>query len=305
MRKIAVIGADGFIGRRLAMALDRAGNEVLALVFNDDCRVLSALDTKNITVRHFSFDSMSDIRADGYDTVYHMAWAGVCSSSKNDGDQQSENIIYGLKVMEWARDNGIRRIIIPGSASEVACGDRLITGSEMPAPSDLYSACKVATRFVCQTYARLNNLELIWALITSVYGPGRNDDNLITYTIRSLLKGEMPAFTKLEQQWDYIYIKDLINALICIGKKGKPGAVYPVGSGVVRQMKDYVCVIRDMIDPCLPLDIGRLPYKNKDKIDNQRLDVSKLMSDTGFRPEYSFNEGIKETIDYFREIERN
>ena len=57
----------------------------------------------------------------------------------------------------------------------------------------MYSASKVATRYVCQTYARLHNIDLIWTLITSIYGSGRNDNNLISYAIQSLLKGEKPS----------------------------------------------------------------------------------------------------------------
>lgn len=92
--------------------------------------------------------------------------------------------------MEFAHRNGISRVIFPGSASEYACGNEVINGRNIPSPSDLYSASKVATKFLCQTYARQNGISLIWAVITSIYGPGRNDENLITYCIKTLLKGE-------------------------------------------------------------------------------------------------------------------
>ena len=131
-----------------------------------------------------------------------------------------QNVMFGLKVMEFANHHNIERVIVPGSAAEVSCGDGVITGKETPAPSDMYSSAKVATRYVCQTYARKHDIDLIWTLITSIYGPGRNDNNLISYVIQSLLKGEIPSTTGLEQEWDYLYIDDLINALVLLGERG-------------------------------------------------------------------------------------
>lgn len=155
----------------------------------------------------------------------------------------------------------------------------------------MYSASKVATKYICQTFAKQQGLELIWTAITSIYGPGRNDNNLITYAIKSLLKGEKPSFTKLEQKWDYLYIDDLIDALIATGEKGIGGKTYPIGSGEHRQMSEYVKIIRDHIDESLPLGIGDLPYKNK-TIDNQILDISSLQQDTGFQPKVTFEQGL-------------
>lgn len=76
--------------------------------------------------------------------------------------------------------------------------------------------------------------------------------------------------------------------------------MYPVGSGESRTLREYVEIIRDAIDPKLKIGIGDIPYKNK-KIDNQILDISSLQEDTGFKPSYSFSEGIQEVIQYFKE----
>lgn len=301
MQRVIVIGANGFLGSHLALQLAKEGKDVLALVFEGtEYGVLRSKD--GITCKEFTFDNINHIDACGYDTIFHMAWAGVSTTYKNEALTQAQNILYGLKVLEYAEKNQIKKVVIPGSAAEVSCGQGVITGYETPAPSDLYSASKVATRFVCQTYARQHNIDLVWTLITSIYGPGRNDNNLITYAIKSLLKGEKPSFTGLEQQWDYLYIDDLISALIALGEKGLGGKVYPVGSGEHRKMNEYVYILRDKINPKLPLGIGDYPYKNPDKIDNQVLDISELKKDTGFEAKFSFDQGIEKTIEYFKHV---
>lgn len=302
MRKVIIIGANGFIGSHLAKRMASGGIEVTALVAKGfDYSFLCGI--KNICCIEFEFSSLQLLdgipAVSGADTIFHMAWAGVSTTLKNESQVQASNILYGLAVLEFAARNHITRVVVPGSASEYACGNAVINGKNLSAPSDLYSASKVATRFLCQTYARQANIDFIWTAITSIYGPGRNDNNLITYAIKTLLRGEKPSFTGLEQQWDYLYIDDLIDALVAVGEKGKGNKVYPIGSGEHRQMAEYVKILRNEINPSLPLGIGELPYKNK-TVDNQILDITELISDTGFKPKYSFEHGIKNTIEYFK-----
>ena len=295
MKRVIVLGANGYLGTKLSLSLSERGYEVIAFV--DQRFPYDTLkNNQSVITYEFSLDNVDSITDEAQfinvDTLYHFAWAGVNATLRSDVVTQAQNILYGLKVLKFAELNGITKIIVPGSAAEVGCAQGVITGKELPAPSDMYSAAKVATRFVCQTYARQHGIGLIWTLITSIYGPGRDDNNLLTYTIKSLLKGDKPSTTKLEQEWDYLYIDDLMDALISLGEKGVCGKVYPIGSGVHRKMREYVEMIRNIINPSLPVGIGDIPYKNE-TIDNQVLDISELVRDTGFKASVDFEIGIK------------
>lgn len=305
MNKILVVGANGFIGTRLSIELAKQGFCVIALVdyrFPYD----ALLSNKNIITKEFILEDLDLIRDDevfnDIDTIYHLAWVGVNANLRNSVDTQLQNITFGLKIMEFATYHRIKRVIIPGSAAELGCGIGYITGYERPAPSDMYSAVKVATRYVCQTYAKQHNIGLIWLLVTSIYGPSRNDNNLLTYVIQSFMKGEKPSTTKLEQKWDYIYIDDLVRAFILVGESGKDGKIYPIGSGEVKMLREYVEIIRDLINPQLSIGLGDIEYKNPDKIDNQIFDLSELVKDTGFHAQYSFVDGIKEVLKHYNII---
>lgn len=303
MNKVLVIGANGFLGTKLTLALAGNGYKVVALVDKrfpyDSIKCRSKIETIEFVLEEI--DSLESESFSNIDVLYHFAWAGVNAAYRNEAEVQVQNVMFGLKVMEFAERYHISKVIIPGSAAEVSCGDCIITGHELPAPSDMYSASKVATRFICMNYAQQHNVGLIWTLITSIYGPGRDDNNLISYTIKTLLKGEKPSTTKLEQKWDYLHVEDLIHALILLGERGFCGKVYPIGSGEYRQMSEYVELIRDIIDPSLPIGIGDLPYKSN-KVDNQMMDITELTADTGFVPCFSFEAGIREVINYFRNI---
>lgn len=304
MNKAIVFGANGFLGANLTRFLSKRGVTVYAFVPKGfDYTIISGLP--NVNCIEFMFDKLSEL--DGLfkdvDLIYNFVWVGVGADSRNNEKIQSVNLSYNIDVLQYAQRNGIKRILIPGSASEYACCDDVIDGYNMPAPSDIYSATKIANYYLCNSICAKYGIELIYPIITSIYGPGRDDNNLLSYVIKELLQGKKPSTTKLEQKWDYLYIDDLINALFLLGQKGKGGVIYPVGYGHAKQISEYVNVIRDLIDPSLEIGIGDKPYKSI-KIDNQIMDISKLVKDTGFKPEYSFEQGIKKVIDYFKSIVR-
>lgn len=305
MKSVIIVGANGFIGSNLTRHLSVCHYQIKALV---DARFdySDLQELENVECVEFQLENLEslydDKRFSQADILYHFAWVGVNAKYRNDDEAQIKNIQFSLKVLKFCEHHGIKKVLIPGSAAEISCGDGIITGVEVPTPSDIYSATKVATRYICQTYARQHGVDLIWMLITSIYGPGRDDNNLLSYAIKTLLRGEKPSFTGLEQNWDYLYIDDLMAALEALGNLGHGGMVYPVASGSYRQMREYVEIIRDMINPELPLGIGELPYKNPNKIDNQVFDISQLSSDTGFQAKVDFQTGIKRTIEYFRSL---
>lgn len=237
-----------------------------------------------------------------FDVTFHLAWVGVSTTYKNDADMQMKNIPFALKVMKIAELHGCSRVICTGSVSEYAYAGEAVNGKQLPCPSDMYSATKSAVHIYCDLYAKQHGINFNWILIPSIYGPGRDDDNLITYTIKSLLTGRKPSFTKLEQKWDYIYIDDLIHTLALVAERGKGSKVYVTGSGYARPMYEYVEILKNRIDPKAELGIGDIPYKT-DKIDNSVVDILVLEEDTGYEPQVTFEEGICKTIDYFRKME--
>ena len=302
MNKVIVIGANGFLGNKLTRYLSEKSLSILAFVPKgfDYSNVSSIPGIKCI---EFSFGNMNALdtldEIKGVDTIYNMAWIGVNAKDRNNEEIQLSNIQCNVEVVQFAKRNGIKRLVVPGSAAQYACSGRIIDGTGSPAPSDLYSAAKVATYYYCNTLCNLYGIELIWPLVTSIYGTGRDDNNLLSYVIKSFLKGEKPSTTKLEQRWDYLHVLDLIKALYLLGEKGIGGKIYPVGSGESKSLKEYVEIIRNLINPGLPIGIGDLPYKTS-RIDNQVLDINELKEDTGFNPNYTFSEGIQEVINFFK-----
>lgn len=299
---IIVAGAHGFLGSRLVQQLAAAGHTVYALVRNS-----KAVNFHNSLVRvvEFTLEHVLDVAAKlpaGADVYYNMAWAGFAQEHRNDYKLQLANVDYSLATMELLQKIKCKKIVFPGSASEYAYLGKAVTPASLPAPAEAYSASKVAVRYFCSLYALQHDITFVWAPLTSIYGPGRDDNNIITYTIKSLLRRQVPEFTKLEQKWDYLYVDDAIQALVLLGLKDVPGGVYPVGSGKYRPLKEYVEMTRNLINPYLQLGIGKKSYKTA-KIDNNIIDITALVETTGFTPRVDFATGITRTIAYFRALE--
>lgn len=306
MRKAVITGAGGFIGRNLTRRLLQENVQVYGIdIEAAQGRILVDTGVTPLSVDIGDKKELANIlKVARPEVFYHLAWAGVSTDVKNEVGMQVSNIPLAVTVLEACGEAGCKHVIIPGSASEYAYCGRTIDGQNTPAPGDAYAASKAAAQVLCQWYARQHELNLNWLLIGSIYGPGRNDSNILTYTIKALLRGEKPRYTKLEQLWDYIYIDDLIEALYLLGIYGKPDGVYPIGSGQARPLAEYIRQIQAEIAPDVPLGIGALPYKFGSKPDNSVLDITALQTDTGFAPRVTFEEGIGRTIAYFREMER-
>lgn len=300
---VLITGATGFIGCRLCNHFAKNLNNFVYAIVKDENEDVSCLNKSNIKIIYCDLENIVDLcdflPKNQIDLFYHMAWVGVSTTYKNNFDMQYKNIGYTYRAIELCKTLNIKKFIGIGSISEFAYCTEAIKGDEVPIPSDFYSTAKISSRYFCELFATQNNIVFNWVYITSIYGPGRNDNNVITYTIKSLLKGNTPQYTKLEQEWDYVYIDDVLNALFLVGIKGLPNKTYTIASGVHKPIFEYLNMIKDIINPDAKLEIGVLPYKTN-KIDNSVVDISSIVLDTGFKPSMSFEEGIKKTIEFFK-----
>ena len=104
-----------------------------------------------------------------------------------------------------------------------------------------------------------------------------------------------PDLTAGEQKWDYLYSADAADALYRMACHGRSGAVYPVGSGTARPLREYIETLRDAIDLALPLGLGKIPY-GPQQVMFLQADITQLAADTGFAPRTAFADGIRATI---------
>ena len=294
--RIAVTGPTGSIGSELVKELISKGHHVTAIVRPGSSRISNLPVSDMVTVTECDISDYKSLFEKGKcDTFYHLAWAGTTVSSRSDPDLQSDNIQYALDAVSLAKDWGAKKFIGTGSQAEYGPSDIPLTPSTPIRPVSAYGVAKYAAGRLCGMCCRENNMEFNWTRILSTYGKNDSSGTLIKYVIDTLKAGKTPQLTRCEQIWDYIYSEDCAKALISVGDRGIDGKTYCIGSGSARLLKDYVEDIRSIVSPDCAIDYGAIDYY-PDQPMMLCADISELTHDTGFIPQTSFKDGIRQIV---------
>ena len=302
IKNVIITGASGPLGVMLIRECIRENVGVLAVIRpgtpnrkNIPVHDLVGIEECEIT----EIDKLSEHIEKKYDVCFHLAWTHTGDAGRANPFLQEENILATLKTAEFAQRAGCKVFIGAGSQAEYGPLNKKVNELSEERPDTLYGIAKLAAGRLVMEYCRQNGMRCNWVRIFAVYGPYENDYIFTSYVIRTLLAGQEPELTPCEQIWDYLYTEDAVHALLLIAEKGKNSGTYCLGSGNPRSIREYVTVIRDNINPNLPLGIGKKPY-GKTQIMHLEADISKLQADIGYAPSYSFEEGIMKTIDWYK-----
>jgi nucleoside-diphosphate-sugar epimerase len=136
----------------------------------------------------------------------------------------------------------------------------------------------------------------VWARLSNLYGCNNSTGNIISYALGELQQGKRPAFSKAEQPYDLMYVKDTARALYLLGEEDTKKNCYFVGSGHPRILKEYLLALRDIFGGEADIGLGEKPEDGLQYY-KEWFETTALQKDTGFKAAYTFEEGIKETID--------
>lgn len=298
MDAVVVTGADGFLGSHFARHCSEQGLHVYALVMPGSPTVERVRNIPAVTVIQRELASYEDCLDELPQTplaVVHLAWNGVAPELRGNTALQMFNLELCGFAVRLASALHAQRFILPGSTMEYAYCGQPINERACPSPQNAYGSAKIAARFLCESLCRELSVPYIYTVITGIYAADRRDNNVIYYTISQLLEKKRPSLTELKQLWDYVHIDDVVEALYLIVQKGHGGAFYTIGHGDNWPLSQYIYMIRDLIDPTLPLGIGDVPYQD-DRIPSSCVDLKKLQDDTGYEPRVPFELGIRPVI---------
>lgn len=302
MEKAVITGPTGAIGVALINELVQHNIKVYAVCRPESKRLANIPKNPLVTVIACDLDqlgNLSDIINESCDVFYHFGWDGTFGDSRNNMQGQLKNVQYTLDAVETASRLGGRKFVGAGSQAEYGRVEGKLNSSTPAFPENGYGIAKLCAGQMSRILCEQKQMEHIWTRILSIYGPYDGINTMIMSVIAKLMNNEKPSLTKGEQLWDYLYAKDAGYAMYLLGKKGISGKTYCIGSGKVMPLAQYVEVLRNCISPELPLGFGEIPYAPK-QVMNLCADISDLTADTGFLPQYSFEAGIKETIEWYK-----
>lgn len=303
MKKVIVTGANGFIGTALCKELSKQGVSVIAVVRNEEENISNIENLSGLRVVYSDLSEFKilheKISERDVDVIYHLAWVGSAGPLRGSAEVQFNNIRYTCDTVEACSKMNCKRFVFASSIMEYEI-EAVMATDATPGINTLYSSAKVSADYMARTIAGSLGVDYIRAVISNIYGPGELSPRLVNTSIRKLLNGEHCAFSAGEQTYDFIYIDDAAKTFVAIGKKGVANRTYYIGSQKPRPLKEFLCELRDQVDPNIEIGLGEIPF-NGISLTYNEFNIHAVKEDTSFVPTVSFAEGIKNTIQWIKE----
>lgn len=302
MKKVLVTGANGFLGRALVNELLKNG--VLVFALDRDDKGLFPETVKFIALDLNDCAKLPELIHDrDVDVVFHLAWGGASGASRADYDMQLNNVKMTCDLIKYAAKTGIKKFVGAGTLAQYDCLAYAGENGSVPSPVSCYASAKIAAEYMSKAIANKENIEYVWCVISNLYGVGDTTNNFVNFAAKKMLNGERASFTAAEQNYDFVYITDIIRGIYLCGENGKSNNSYYIGSGRARPLKEYIKIIRDTVDPNIELHLGEVEFKGK-SLPLEKYDCKHITDDTGYIPEIRFEDGIVDTVKWLRGVQK-
>lgn len=300
MNTVIVTGATSMIGSAIIRSyLSHSVRKVYAVVRPGSRNMEHVPSDPRVEIVECPVESLKSLPEkihDRADVFFHIAWGLTGSGRNKDIVSQSENITWTVEAVKAAAALGCGKFIGAGSQAEYGNTHLPLIRPDTPVnPVQPYGIAKYAAGKLGAAQAEMLGLPFIWVRIFSVYGPYEKKNTMISTSLQKMARGESPSYTKAVQTWDFLYADDAGEAFYRIGEEIRESRIYCLGSGEGRTLKDYILEMRDTVAPDLPLRFGEVPYGPAGPL-SICADISSLTHDTGWKPETSFRDGIRETM---------
>lgn len=311
--KVLVTGADGFIGSHLTEALLAEGYAVRALCQYNSFNNWGWLEGVNHPALEIVTGDVRDPNfcrhiSEGIDTVYHLAALIAIPYSYVAPDSYVDTNIKGtLNMCQAARDCGVRRIVVT-STSEVYGTARYVPIDEKhpKQPQSPYSATKIGADAIALSFYNAFNLPVVLARPFNTYGPRQSARAIIPTIITQIANGAREIKVgDLTPTRDFNFVRDTAAGFIALGRaEGVEGKEINIATGVETSMRDTLEAIADIMGKKVDYvtDPARLRPAGSEVF---RLcgDNTLITSLTDWRPRYSLEDGLRETIDWITKPE--
>lgn len=305
--KALVTGGAGFIGSNLVHRLVAEGHEVVVL----DDLFLGSKDNLDGVMDAITFVE-GDIRdqetvqdcCDGVDVVFHQA-------ARSSAPMHTENAVEGadvnlcgfLNVMEAARRNGFRVVYASTSSmyGSVEPPHREGMGEQ---PTNLYSASKMSRELYAHVYHTVHDVNVVGLRYFSVYGPRERSKgryaNLVSQFAWKLMDGERPViYGDGSQTRDFTFVQDVVQANLKAAQSDASGTVMNIGTGTPTTVNQMTAKLQEALGTEIEPKHVENPIDNY--VTGQKADYSRARELIGYEPTTALEEGIKQTIDHYRD----
>ena len=314
MKKILVTGSDGFIGSHLTEELVRAGYQVKAFVYYNSFNTWGWLDTlpsdvmKNVEIFQGDVRDPNGVKEAMKETaaVFHLAALIAIPFSYHSPDTYVDTNIKGtLNILQAAREQDLERVLVTSTSEVYGTAQYVPMDEKHPFQGQSpYSATKIGADRLAESFYRSFQLPVSIVRPFNTFGPRQSARAVIPTIITQLLAGkEKIHLGSLTPTRDFNYVKDTVNGFIkiyeserTIGEEINIATHHEISIGelaeeLIRQINPNAKIVCDE-ERLRPekSEVNRLLGSNK-----------KIKELTDWKPVYSFEEGLSETISFFKD----
>ena len=318
MKTYFITGGAGFIGSSLSTRLVKEGNKVVAI--DNFCDFYDTKIKENNVKDLLQNESFKLYRADirdrqalkkifaenEIDVVMHLAaMAGVRPSIENPVLYQEVNCMGTQNILEEMKAHNVKNLVMASSSSVYG------NCKEVPFREDMivdfaispYAATKKANEVMTHVYHKLFNMNVIMLRFFTVYGPKQRPDLAINKFTRLMFNNEeIPMFGDGSTSRDYTYIDDIVDGIMksCEYTMSHENVyeILNLGNSSPVSLKEMINTIAKTIG--VEAKIKQLPMQPGD-VDRTYADVSKAKNLIGYEPKISFEDGIRNFVNWYKE----
>ncbi len=327
---ILVTGAAGFIGFYISKRLLESGFEVIGLdnlndyydinLKNDRLKILQKFESFTFHKKNLEDkDAVNQIFKEHrpHRVIHLAAQAGVRYSIEHPEVYIQSNIIGTFNILEGCRHNKVEHLVYASSSSVYGLNTNypFSVQDDVSHPVSFYGATKVSNELMAHSYSHLYGIPTTGLRFFTVYGPwGRPDMAYFLFTKAILASRPIDVYNHGDMERDFTYIDDIVEGIYRIVQKAPkpdsnwsgdnpnpasssaPYRLYNIGSNSPIQLMDFIREIEMNLG--VEAKLNMMPMQSGD-VKKSHADVSDLIKDFDYTPEYTIKKGVKNFINWY------
>ena len=290
-KKIIVVGGNGYLGSFLVSALKEQKANVF--IISNDCEATPSQFIVDITNFEETQKIIQQIKPE---IVYHLA----ANINRNRDFSIYENMntinVEGTLNILRALENIDAHFIFTSTSEVYGNNSSPFHENQIPKPVSPYSLTKMSAEFLIETFCNQHNKKYTNLRVFNFFGKNMPESFFIPQMINSLKRSEDFMMTKGEQVRDFLYIDDVIDALLLTAKNTTSyGETMNVCSGKGTRLRQLAKAVNTTMKTNAKIVLGALPYRDNE-VWEMIGDQSKIKRITGFEPKISIEKGIEMII---------
>jgi NAD dependent epimerase/dehydratase len=310
-KKVLVTGADGFIGSHLAEGLVEAGAEVTAFVlYNSFNRIgnLEYVDPKVLRKIKLVAGDITDLElvmnaVKGQELVFHLAaLIAIPYSYTASSSYLMTDVLGTLNILKACREHGVEKVVHTSTSETYGTAQYTPIDENHPLQAQSpYAATKIAGDKLAESFHCSFNLPVATIRPFNTYGPRQSARAVIPTVICQALAGKKEIkLGSLTPVRDLNYVKDTVSGFIKIAESPETvGKVLNVGSGRGVTIGELAKKILELVGSKAKIVCDQARVRpEKSEVMTLLCDYSRAKKMIGYEPQYSLEEGLKETIEF-------